>query len=242
MLRRRRGGGICCLARDGNGGPAGGGVSKGATVVQPYGEEPMPPPSPPSSPPSDHASPTTSAATAISPLAWTIKSQLFYTMQATRCVMLSIVLASVPLFVLQDKSDAVSISLNTVAALFILELDNILFTFLLGERACNAIAETDLTVPAGYALRAEVGEKLVFVVALVMCCMMPIAQSMGITYLTTLGWVFGASCFLADLMLQASLLEALACAGRHAFSWLVVHQSVVLNWYLATSVTYPQFD
>ena len=43
--------------------------------------------------------------------------------------MLASVLMCVPLFVLFDSADGVSILLNTVAALFILELDNFAFAY-----------------------------------------------------------------------------------------------------------------
>ena len=63
---------------------------------------------------------------------WARRRRALLLLQSCRIFMLASVLMCVPLFVLFDSADGVSILLNTVAALFILELDN--FAFVYGVR------------------------------------------------------------------------------------------------------------
>lgn len=67
-------------------------------------------------------------------------------LQAFRGVMLSLLFVCVPLFVLRDKSDAVSILLNTVAVLFVVELDNLAFSFGLSEISARSFSALRMRV------------------------------------------------------------------------------------------------
>ena len=102
---------------------------------------------------------------------WARSRRALLLLQSFRIFMLASVLTCVPLFVLFDSADGVSILLNTVAALFILELDNFAFAYGVREIRRDEILEPFSCSPSdatsierakeGVALAALVGIFLV---------------------------------------------------------------------------------
>lgn len=158
--------------------------------------------------------------------------QAFLLLQAMRSVMLCLVLACVPVFVLQDQADAVSIALNTVATLFILELDNIVCSLVLGEVLCEEAAAAPLTLARGDARRALLAERPVVLFALFGALAMPLGAIFGMYYYMFFACLVGGSCFLSEAALWTSWrLRALAFV-RHLVAWIFFFTFLLFFLYL----------
>ena len=131
---------------------------------------------------------------------WRVKRNALLLLQTIRIFMLASVLQCVPLFVLFDAADGVSILLNTIAALFILELDNLAFAFGVRELERTPLLEP-FAVAKMDAINVERGKEMVAFAAMLGLCLVPLGASWEGGYLVVPWFLLLLACFAGETLL-----------------------------------------
>ena len=132
--------------------------------------------------------------------AWRSKRVVLVLVQTARVFTLASVVMCVPLFVLFDSSDGVSILLNTVAALFILELDNFFFAYGVRElRRAVLLAPFNCTLQD--ATNLERAKELVALSSLLGICLVSIGAELEGQYLMIPWALVIAACTFGEVLI-----------------------------------------
>ena len=93
-----------------------------------------------------------------------------------RYAALPLAVSTVPLFIVGDKADPVSICLNVVATLIVLEVDKLLFRIILGEREQLAIHASSMHVNTAQAAMLDLSKYV--------HCLLAMAATLGVPIMT----------------------------------------------------------
>ncbi|CAJ1410437.1 unnamed protein product [Effrenium voratum] len=137
---------------------------------------------------------------------WRLKRRALLLLQTARVFTLASVLVCVPLFILFDSADGVSILLNTVACLFILELDNLAFAYGVRELQRTEILEP-FTCSLADATNVERAKELLAVASLLGISLVGLGRNMEGSYLVLPWALVIVACTLGEALLTC-------CKGR----------------------------
>lgn len=173
--------------------------------------------------------------------AWGRKRRALLLLQTVRVFTLASVLMCVPLFILFDAADGVSILLNTVACLFILELDNFAFAYGVRELQRSELL-TPFAAPLADAIAVERGKELVAASSLLSICLVGVGREWEASYLMV-PWAFViAACTVGEALItchgseQSGAVDGPGSSPR-ASSWCL--SLVRLLVMIALTIAYP---
>ncbi|CAJ1393955.1 unnamed protein product [Effrenium voratum] len=172
---------------------------------------------------------------------WGHKRRALLLLQTARVFTLASVLMCVPLFILFDSADGVSILLNTVACLFILELDNLAFAYGVRELQRTEILEP-FTCSLADATNVERAKELVALASLLGISLVGLGHDMESTYLVLPWALVIIACTIGEALLTCCKgRKGVDGGGRGVFSlfstWLFILVRLALMFVL--TLAYP---